>query len=337
VSRGLQTLKNIAEPVEVFDIHDRLPAAGLLEQAPAVQKLAAATLKPIVLVQSIQAVGGDASITTFATGLLDGIVSSLMRSSAFLVVKQGVHTSKEYPSRTGTGDQVRFRVTGSIHALATKLRIFINLEDADTGTQIWSKRFDKSTADLFELHDEIVQQVNLDIRHKIKEANFERLEALPDSTLSVPDLLDKAAGFFVRDGRHSVLKAEQCLSLALELEPKNSMAMSMKANCLDWKSALSPYPVDAASASEHLQLLESAILLDSRNYYALALKADLQFQCGAFKESIRTAELALKIFPDFDQAKATRSLSNFHLSGDTSYLESGRKLRYFFLHDVALA
>jgi len=337
VSRGLQTLKNIDEPMEVFDICEGQPAGTAPKAASSANRATTANLKPIVSVEPIRTVGGDETITIFAAGLFDGIVRSLMGSSAFLVVKQPPQGVKEAPAQANSPGRVRFKVTGSIQAAGAKLRIFITLENAETGTQIWSKRFDETSEDIFVLQDEIVQKTNLGIRHRIKEANFERLEAQPDSALAVPDLLDKAAGFFVRDGRSSVLKAEHCLNLALALEPKNSMAMSMKANCLDWKSALSPYPVDAATASEHLQLLESAILLDPRNYYALALKADHQFQCGAFKESIRTAELALKIFPDFDQAKATRCLSNFHLSGDATYLETGNKLRYFLLHDVALA
>jgi adenylate cyclase len=336
-SRGMQSLKNIEEPVEVFDVSDDQLLRTEPELASVSEKTKPAMVKPIVLVESIKTVGGDEGITTLATGLFDGLIGSLMKSSAFSVVKLSSDTSKELPAQTGSHSQIRFKVTGSIQASGNKLRIFITLENAVTGAQIWSKRFDKTSDDIFDVQDEIVQKINLDIRHKIKEANFERLEAMPDGALLVPDLLDKAAGFFVRDGRHSVLKAEHCLDLAMALEPNHSMAICMKANCLDWKSDRTPHPVNETAIRDHLQLLDLAIQLDPRNYYALALKADHQLHRGAFKESIRTAELALRVFPDFDQAKATRSLSNFHLSGDTSHLESGKRLRYFFLHDVALA
>lgn len=335
VSRGLQTLKNIADPVEIFDIQDGQAAIGPPGPAPTAQRAVATTLKPVVLVEAIQTLGGDASITAFASGLLEGIVSSLMRSSAFLVVKQAPHTPKEPTAKTNVP---RFRVTGSIQALAGKLRIFINLEDAETGTQIWSKRFDKSADDLFELQDQIVQKVNLDIRHKIKEANFQRLEVMPNSALSVAELLDKAAGLFVRDGKQSVVKAEPCIDLALEREPQNSMAMSMKAHCVDWNFDKSPYPVELAAAQAHLHLIDSALQIDARNYYALALRAEQQFHCGAFKECIRTADMALRIFPDFDQAKSIRALADFHISGDIGPLEStAQRIRYFFLHDTVLA
>lgn len=338
VSRGLQTLKNIADPVEIFDIQDGQAAIDPTGPVPTAQKTVAKTPKPIVLVEPIQTLGGDVSIIAFATGLLEGIVSSLMRSSAFLVVKQAAHMPKESIAKPSVPRQIRYRVTGSIQTLAAKLRIFINLEDAETGTQIWSKRFDKSADDLFELQDEIVQKVNLDIRHKIKEANFQHLEVMPNSALSVAELLDKAAGLFVRDGKQSVLKAEPCIDLALEREPQNSMAMSMKAHCVDWNFDKSPYPVEEAEAQVHLNLIDSAIQIDARNYYALALKAEQQFHCGAFKECIRTAELALRIFPDFDQAKSIRTLADFHISGDIEPLEStAQRIRYFFLHDAVLA
>jgi adenylate cyclase len=339
-SRGLQTLKNIDEPVEVFDLRDGQSASSVIEPSsgPSTGAAASPNPKPVVLIEPIRALGGDERIAVFATGLLDGIVSSLMRSSAFLVVKQSANKQAEPPMQAGVQGQIRFKVTGSIQAVGSKLRIFVNLENAISGAQIWSNRFDKTSDDIFELQDEIVQKVNLDIRHKIKEANFQCLEAMPNSALSVAELLDKAAGLFVRDGKRSVLKAEPCIELALEREPRNSMAMSMKAHCIDWIFDKSPYPVEGAAAQAHLHLIDSAIQLDARNYYALSLRAEQQFHCGAFKECIRTADVALRIFPDFDQAKSIRALADFHITGDVRPLESSAKrVRYFFLHDAVLA
>lgn len=336
-SRGKQSLKNIEEPIEVFDIQDDQSPRNAPEHSSAPEKATGVNLKPIVSVEPMSIVGGNEDITNLATGLLDGIVSSLTKSSAILVVRQSVIRLKDQSSQAASQNQIRFKVTGSIQAVGTKFRIFINLEDASTGAQIWSKRFDKTSNDIFEIQDEIVQKINQDIRHKIKEANFERLETMPDTSLTVPDLLDKAAGYFVRDGRHSVLKSERCLDLALTLEPENSMAISMKAHCLEWHLDLSPYPVSEKANLAHANMLDMAIKLDPRNYYALALKAEHQCRSGAFKESIRTAEVALRIFPDFDQAKAIRTLSNFQISGDISHLELGKKLRYFYLQHLALA
>ncbi len=337
ISRGSQSLKNIDELIEVFDVNDDPLPNSAQAQSCVPNKATAIGLKPIVSVEPISTVGGDEGITVLAVGLHDGIVSSLSKSSAVLVVKQSSRPGHDAPVQATAQDLIRFNVTGSIQAAGTKYRIFIALENATTGTQIWSKRFDKSSDDVFEIQDEIVQEINQDIRHKIKEATFERLETIPDISLSFPDLLDKAAGYFVRDGRHSVQKAEQCLDLALTLEPKHSMAMSMKAHCLEWSLDLSPYPVSNQANLEHLDLLDLAIKLDPRSYYALALKASHQFHSGGYRESIRTADMALRIFPDFDQAKAIRTLSNFHVSGDISYLESGKKLRYFYLQHLALA
>lgn len=336
-SRGAQALKNIEELIEVFDVSsDHLPArAPENSNGPIIE--AGLNLKPVVLVGPIGIVGGNESTAILAAGLLDGIVTSLTKSSAVLVVKQSADPSKESSIPAEAQNQIRFKVTGSIQTAGSKLRIFITLENAASGTQMWSKRFDKTSDDIFEIQDEIVQKINQDIRHKIKEASFERIETIADASLSVPDLLDKAAGFFVRDGRNSSTKAERCLDLALELEPKSSMAMSMKAQCVDWHFDLSPYPVPEDAAINMLNMLDLAIKIDPRNYYALALKADQQCRSGAYKESIRTAEMALRIFPDFDQAKAITALSNFFLSGDVSHLESGKRLRYFFLPYVTLA
>ena len=120
ISRGSQSLKNIDEPIEVFDVNDDPLPNSAPEPSAGPDKASAVGLKPIVSVEPISTVGGDEGIAVLAVGLHDGIVSSLSKSSAVLVVKQSSRPGHDAPVQASAQNQIRFNVTGSIQAAGTK-------------------------------------------------------------------------------------------------------------------------------------------------------------------------------------------------------------------------
>jgi adenylate cyclase len=326
-TRGLQTLKNIDDPIEVFDISGNNQSANTSGHSNSASNTTLTDRRSVVIVQPIKTAGGDEMTATLAAGLYDGIASSLMASPAISVLKMSATSGKDTVASTDANQALRFYVTGSIQAAGNKLRIFIALENIETGAQIWTKRFDKKSDDIFEIQDEIIQGINMEIRYVIKKANFERLESIANEALSVPELLEKAAGFFIRDEFKGLNNARSCLSLALEIEPQNAMVMSMLANdnLMKWHS--SPYTIDDEEFSSNMKTIELALQIDPRNYHGLCAKTVSQCQVGDFKESVRTANMGLKIFPNHDITLVTKAYANFNFSGNTDFVVELEKLQ----------
>lgn len=326
-ARGLQTLKNIDDPVEVFDIGSNNQSADTSGHVNSTSNTTVTDLRSLVIVQPIKTTGGDEMTAALAAGLYDGIASSLMASPSISVLKMSATAGKETIATSDAKQPLRFYVTGSIQAAGHKLRIFITLENIETGAQIWTKRFDKTSDDIFEIQDEIIQGINMEIRYVIKKANFERLESIANEELSVPELLEKASGYLIRDEFKGLNNARPCLSLALEIEPQNSMVMSMLANdnLAKWHS--SPYPVDDEEFSSNMKTINLALQIDPRNYAGLCAKTLSQCQVGDFKESVRTANMALKNFPNHDLTLATKAYANFNISGNTDFVVELEKLQ----------
>jgi len=277
-TRGLQTLKNIDDPIEVFDISGNTQSANTSGHSNSASNITSTDRRSVVIVQPIKTTGGDEMTAALAAGLYDGIASSLMASPSISVLKMSATSGKDTVASTDANQALRFYVTGSIQAAGNKLRIFIALENIETGAQIWTKRFDKKSDDIFEIQDEIIQGINMEIRYVIKKANFERLESIANEALSVPELLEKAAGFFIRDEFKGLNNARSCLSLALEIEPQNSMVMSMLANdnLMKWHS--SPYTIDDEEFSSNMKTIELALQIDPRNFHGLCAKTVSQCQ-----------------------------------------------------------
>jgi hypothetical protein len=54
---------------------------------------------------------------------------------------------------------VRYVLEGSVQRGGKRLRVDVQLIDAETGNQLWAERFDKPVGDLFDMQDEIVSRL----------------------------------------------------------------------------------------------------------------------------------------------------------------------------------
>ena len=77
----------------------------------------------------------------------------------------GRHTAFTYKGKAvdlkqvGRELNVRYVLEGSVQRRDSRLRVNVQLIDAETGTHLWADRFDKPVSDLFDMQDEIVSQL----------------------------------------------------------------------------------------------------------------------------------------------------------------------------------
>jgi TolB-like protein len=56
-------------------------------------------------------------------------------------------------------ENVRYVLEGSVQRSGNRLRVNVQLIDAETGGHLWAERFDKLVADFFDMQDEIVARL----------------------------------------------------------------------------------------------------------------------------------------------------------------------------------
>lgn len=54
---------------------------------------------------------------------------------------------------------VRFIVEGSVRRMGTRIRITAQLIDDESGSHIWAEKFDRESAELFAVQDQVVQTI----------------------------------------------------------------------------------------------------------------------------------------------------------------------------------
>ena len=115
---------------------------------------------------------------------------------------------------------VRYVLEGSVQRSGNRLRVNVQLIDAETGNHLWAERFDKPVADLFDMQDEIVSRLANTL-----DAQLIAAEALRSERVVNPDALDlifQGLACVYRGSTYAhMLQARGFFDRALALDPTN--------------------------------------------------------------------------------------------------------------------
>jgi len=308
---GEHELKNIAEPVAVHrvgagDDDSNPPTTG---QPAAVAVEAAA--RPTIVVMPLKVISGDEEIDSLAEGLHQDIVGGLTKQTAIDVIS----SASDHRGVPATEQGLHFRLEGNIRAAGQRLRLAFTLVDTDLGRQIWSERYDRHLEDIFELEDEISRNVASAARIRIKVRAFETLRDTKNDELPVPELLSKAAGYFVSSYGHNE-EAAETLQVAMERDPDNSMALAMSVFCRHRMFEFSVFDIPQDTKAELVAQVHRSLSLDTSSYFANLIAAMIyQDVEGDYAAALGHAETSLELNSGFSMSTAMVGIVKIH-SGD---------------------
>jgi TolB-like protein/Tfp pilus assembly protein PilF len=122
----------------------------------------------------------------FADGVTESLTTDLSRIGGALVIAR--NTAFTYKGkavdvrRLGRELNVRYVLEGSVQRAANRLRVNVQLIDAETATHLWARRFDKTIADLFDMQDEIVASLANELSAELVAAEARRAEEAVNPT-----------------------------------------------------------------------------------------------------------------------------------------------------------
>jgi TolB-like protein/class 3 adenylate cyclase len=175
---GEQNLKNIALPVRTYAmVRDGHSSATLVERAR-LGPTSAPRFSIVVL--PFANIGGDPEQDYFVDGVTESLTTDLSRISGSFVI--GRHTAFTYKGKAvdlkqvGRELNVRYVLEGSVQRSDNRLRVNVQLVDAESGNHLWAERFDKPVAALFDMQDEIVSRLANTLNAQLIAAEARRAE-----------------------------------------------------------------------------------------------------------------------------------------------------------------
>jgi TolB-like protein/Flp pilus assembly protein TadD len=123
---------------------------------------------------------GDPEQGYFVDGVTESLTTDLSRISGSFVI--GRHTAFTYKEKAidlrkiGRELNIRYVLEGSVQRSGNRLRVNVQLVDAESGNHLWAERFDKPIADLFDMQDEIVSRLANTLDAQLVEIEARRAE-----------------------------------------------------------------------------------------------------------------------------------------------------------------
>ena len=155
---------------------------------------------PTIAVMPFKNMTNDEEQEYFVDGVTEDIIANLSSWKSFPVIARNSTFSFKgqeiKPSELGQRLGADYIVEGSIRKGGNKIRITANLVDSKDDQQLWSKRWDRSLDDIFEVQDEVSQEVATLIFPALKGKEHERIRTKSPSSLSAWDNYLKALAIY---------------------------------------------------------------------------------------------------------------------------------------------
>ena len=155
---------------------------------------------PTIAVMPFKNMSNDEEQEYFSDGVTEDIIANLSswksfpvisRNSTFSFKGQDIKSS-EIAQKLGAD----YIVEGSIRKGGNKVRITANLVDAKDDQQVWSKRWDRALDDIFEVQDEVSQEVATLILPALKGKEQDRIKTKLPASFSAWDSYLKALAIY---------------------------------------------------------------------------------------------------------------------------------------------
>ena len=287
-----------------------LPRKGLRFVGTVREKLKPTILplpeKPSIAVLPFANLGGDFEQEYFADGITEDITTSLSKWHWFFVIAR--NSSFTYKGRAvdvkkvGQELGVRYVLEGSVRKVGHRLRLNAQLIDAETGAHVWAERFDRDFVDVFEVQDELTQNVAAAIGPAVSKIETEQAERKTGEKLVAWDHYLRGMWHFHRFTNEELVKALASFQCAIDLDPSLAHAHAGIARAALARAMYHGAERENAIASV-LEAAKKALSFDGKNveaYYALSIASshndDLE---AAFEFGQRSTRLNENFAPGY--------------------------------------
>jgi adenylate cyclase len=280
IDLGEQQVKNITQPLRAWQI-------GRETGAPAPAAALALPDKPSIAVLPFQNMSGDPEQEYFADGMVEEIITALSRIRwLFVIARNSSFTYKGQAvdvKRVGLELGVRYVVEGSVRKVGYRVRVTVQLIDAQSGAHLWADRFDGSLEDVFELQDKVAIGVAGVIEPALQAAESTRLAYRPTNDLAAFDLYLRALRHFNPYDRNGLVRALDLLERAIERDPDYGPSLALAAHCHQRFEVMRWTDDPEATERTSIALVRRALRSSPDDPDVLALTA---FVLGYFGEDI---------------------------------------------------
>jgi adenylate cyclase len=302
---GAKTVKNISRPIHVFRVRFEPASKAAPEGAQDAAVVAnAVAKKPSIAVLPLVNMSGDPEQEFFADGLSEDIITELSRFRDLLVISRNstfVHKGKAVKVQEVAREfGVDYVLEGSVRKAGDRVRVTVQLIDAETDRHIWAERYDRQLEDIFAIQDEMTRAIVATLPGRVEAATHDRAKRKRTDNLAAYECVLAAKVLHHRSVREDNAQAQRLLDRALELDANYAHAHAWKA-CVLGQTWIYGWCEDADAALRQVVAeLEIALALDDNDSDVHRILAAVNLTRDDHDKAAYHQERALALNPNYD-------------------------------------
>jgi serine/threonine protein kinase len=198
------------------------------------RQIVSASPAPSIAVLPFVNMSGDADNEYFSDGLSEDLINALSRLPGLQVASRTsafrFRGSDQDIRQIGRQLEVATLVEGSVRRAGTRLRVTAQLVNADNGYQLWSERYDRQMADVFEIQDEIVAAIVKAVVPALLGDAAQAAER-PTENTEAYELYLKGRHYWHQRSPSTLRLAIQSFEQAIKIDPEYALAYAGLADC----------------------------------------------------------------------------------------------------------
>jgi len=273
--------------------------------------------KPSIAVMPFANLSDDKDTEHLADGMTEDIITGLACNPHLFVASRNatfVYKGKPIDLReVGRALSVRYVLEGSVRQVGDRLRTTAQLIESKTGSHLWAEKFDRPKVDIFDIQDEVIEEILGALGAQLLSAEAKRTKGRPTESLDAWELTQQAVLFWQTGDLKEDSSAKGLLEKAIEIDPDYATAHALLAFVLSGivVNGLSSNPRDDFYlAQDHLG---KAISLDPEDPQTLTWVGNTYVYFGQHEKAVQFLRKALTFNP-------TETVTILHLALAHAYL-----------------
>lgn len=249
-------------------------------------------------------VNRDPELEYLSDGVTESIINSLSqvgrlrvmaRSTVFRYKGDGVD-----PQAVGRELAVSSVLTGRVQVVGGTLVVGVELVDAGDGSHLWGEQYRKELKNIFELQEEVSAKISEQLQLRLSGDEQKRLVKRHTENAEAYQLYLKGRYFWNKRTRQQTIKAEECFSQAIEIDPNYALALTGLADCYILRGDVGVSVVASMEAfSKGMAAATRALEIDDALAEAHASMGHLRMHYYEWQEAEARFKQAIALNPNY--------------------------------------
>lgn len=288
-----------------------LITAGVIVSAVAgfflLPRAAARKIDKSIAVLPFQNLSDEKENAYFADGMQDDILTNLSKIGDLKVISrtsvmsyrgEGMHNARDIGKALG----VAALLEGSVRRVGNRVRVNVQLINANNDEHIWAEDYDRDLTDVFAIQTDLAQKIAAALEAKLSPNEKARLDQRPTQNSDAYLLFVQAHDYANREMFHDTsLKAEPLFEQAIKLDPNFAAAFAGLSMVQSWIYHNSD-PVPSRREKARLNAEEALRLQPDLPEGHLALGFSYYYGDRDYKRALAEFEIARRGLPNESQA-----------------------------------